>query len=104
MAPRRSKSVSRKKTLRSFTEVNNDGRYISKDPASAAKKAARQIIKKSVSKNGKLISVRETTIGSSKKIYTYKVKKVKVKSPVVIERKDGTITIYKYKIVAKSMN
>jgi Fe-S oxidoreductase len=106
MAPRRSKSRSRK-NLRSFTEVKNDGRYISKDPVSAAKKAARQLIKRSsrsVARKGKVISVRETTNGSAKKVYTYKVKKVKVKSPVVVERKDGTSTIYKYKMVAKSMN
>ena len=102
MALRKSRSRSRK-NLRTFTEVKNDGRYISKTPAAAAKKAGRQLIKRS-GRKGKIVSIRETTAGSAKKVFTYKVKKVKIKSPVVIDRKNGDSTIYKYKLVAKSMN
>ena len=105
MALRKSRSRSRRrsiKNLRTFTDTKNNGRYISKNPASAAKKAGRQQIKKSV--KAKVITIRETTNGSAKKEYTYKVKKVKLKCPVVIDRKDGSTTVYKSKLVAKSMN
>jgi len=106
MPLRKTRSRSRRrsrKNLRTFTDIKNNGRYISKDPVSAAKKAGRQHIKRSI-KKAKVITIRETTNGSAKKEYTYKVKKVNLKCPIIIKRKDGSTTVYKRKIVAKSMN
>jgi len=76
-----------------------EGRYISSTPIGAAKKAFTKIC----GRRKKLrISLRETTQGSNKKEFTYKISREKLKKPVV--RFSGTPNEFqiKYKIQAKS--
>lgn len=94
---------------RSFTVVNVEGspakkksvgRYISKDPSGAAKKAASQLFRK---KSAKKITftIRETTSGSAKKTYDYVAEKELLKKPVV-RVINGVIIENKYKISVKA--
>ena len=72
--------------IRTFTEEKHGGRYLSQFPHNAAKKAASQLFKKGET-GKKKITLRETTRGSSGKIYHYNVKRIR--SPVTITRRDG---------------
>ena len=93
---------------RSFTVVNvngkspkKTGRYVSSTPSSAVKKAFNEIVrhKKSKSKNKSIsvkLTVRETTEGSKKKEYSYKVKRVVLKEPRVVVLKNGDEIVYRY--------
>ena len=86
-------------THRRFTEVNHGGIYNSLTPVGAAKKAASQLFRQG--KTGTLkISVRETTNGSLKKVFHYNVKREE--NNTVVLRSDGSSTVYRYKLVAKS--
>lgn len=66
------------------------GRYISKTPSSAAKKAARRLFK-SGSKSARELTVyvRKTTRGSKREIYRYKAVLEVLRTPLVVN-KDGT--------------
>ena len=59
------------------------GRYNSKTPGGAAKKAATRLFKNT---NKKVIkfTIRQTTQGSDKKLYKYEAKRIKLDKPVVI--------------------
>ena len=94
------------KTDRSFTvSGKSGGRYISKTPAGAAKKAFTQKCKKT-NKKGVCsfeITLRETTQGSKQKVYKYKIKRTKLKTPLKVKFGKNDVTI-KFKVSAKSMN
>ena len=95
---------------RSFALVNvngkspkKTGRYVSSTPSSAAKKAFNEMVRhkksKSKSKNKSIsvnLTVRETTEGSKKKEYSYKVKRVVLKEPRVVVLKNGDEIVYRY--------
>jgi hypothetical protein len=76
----------------------NGGRYISSTPSSAAKKAYSQFA--SSAKKQLVICVRETTQGSAKKCFKYKVSRRKQNNEVNI---NGQPILFKYKIVTKAM-
>ena len=72
------------------TGLTNDdgGRFESKDPAGAARKAFNQACR---DKNIKgqctlVVKLQETTAGSRKKVYTYKLKRIKLKKPIIMVR------------------
>jgi hypothetical protein len=103
-----------KKQDRSFTIVgvesskgqkksksNEGGRYISKTPSGAARKAFTRACRNSKIKGvcTFIIRMRETTAGSDKKIFKYKLQRKLKKKPVEI---DGRV--YKYDTIIKSMN
>ena len=76
------------------------GRYVSKTPMRAAKKAASKICAQHKIKGActLVVTLKEITRGSAHKEYVYKVKRV-VK-PVTVERDDAKIT-FKYALIAK---
>lgn len=88
-----------RKEDRSFTVLtrNYGGRFISKNPASAAKKAYSQLGCKETC----LIKIQETTQGSKKKVYEYSVKRVKNENVVDFK---GNEVVFKYQIKVKSKN
>jgi hypothetical protein len=99
---------------RSFTvisvngkEKSEGGRYLSNNPSGAVRKAFNELLRKKNSKSkskskGKkgnvkmLLVLRETTEGSKKKEYSYKVKRVILKSPRRVELKNGQEIVYRY--------
>ena len=93
------------KTDRSFTITGKSGgRYISKTPAGAAKKAFTQKCKKS-NKKGVCsfdITLKETTQGSKNKTYKYKIKRTKLKTPLKVKLGKNDVII-KFKVSSKSM-
>lgn len=87
--------------------VSKTGRYLCSTPAGAAKKAFNELARKkmnkskSKSKNKKrslkmVIKIQETTEGSNKKEYTYRVKRVTLKEPRIVELKNGETITYRY--------
>lgn len=91
-------SVSRGNKRVNFT----GGRYISDSPMNAAKKAFSKACQFSHVK-GKCvmkITMRETTAGSAKKEFVYKVSRVY--NPITIER-DGETILYKYSVKIQSV-
>lgn len=74
------------------------GRYTSKTPAGAAKKAGTRLLKMK-KQQSTTITVRETTAGSKKKVYVYTVKIVPERKQVI---RDGKRIVYKYKTVIKA--
>tara|TARA_B100000795_G_scaffold2296_1_gene1596 strand:+ start:9454 stop:9762 length:309 start_codon:yes stop_codon:yes gene_type:complete len=93
-------------TVESSNVEKSGGRYTSKNPQAAAKKAASQLFKNAAKTKHKTkkqinLSLRETTIGSEKKIHEYVAKRIKLKTPKVIEIK-GVQIVYKYTIDVKA--
>jgi hypothetical protein len=89
---------------RSFVLVTSSGkhigRYISKSPAGAAKKAGSRILKK----KGQIsthVHIKETTQGSLKKTYKYIVRRQKLSQQKVVSLKGRRVT-YKYKTTVKA--
>lgn len=71
---------------------DNGGRYISKSPVGAAKKAFGVQARSMKSKPRKLtmiVTIQETTTGSSGKLFSYKVVRSKLKVPRVITKGGG---------------
>lgn len=98
-----SRSFTIESVYKNKTKLNySGGRYISASPSSAAKKAFTNIYN-SLNTNGKMsliITIRETTQDSNKKLYKYKVSRVKeIKT---IER-DGVNITYNFSTKVKSM-
>lgn len=95
-------------TIESSSIGHSGGRYISKSPLGAARKMATQLFKliKSEQKykiySGKTltISVRKTTSGSNKKLYTYTAKQIKLDKPIVANL-NGKKIVYKNKTIVK---
>jgi|TARA_Y100000389_G_C17427902_1_gene500708 hypothetical protein len=93
-------------TVESSNVQESGGRYTSKSPQAAAKKAASQLFKKAAKTKHKTkkqinLSLRETTVGSDKKIHEYVAKRIKLKTPKVIEIK-GVKIVYKFTIDVKA--
>lgn len=82
-------------------ELHKPGRYVSKTPMRAAKKALSKICAKHAIKGActLVITLKEITRGSDHKEYVYKVKRI-VK-PVVVERKDKSTTTFRYALTAE---
>ena len=78
------------------------GRYISTTPANAAKKAFSQYCRRhnKIRRFSLIIYLRETTNGSSHKIYKYKVSKVGEENEI---KRGGETIMYSYKIQIKSI-
>lgn len=95
---------------RKKVNIGSSGRYVSKSPVSAAKKAFGRICreKRYRGKCAMVVTVQETTQGSGGKTYSYKVSRDKLKEPLVISRGGGmfgsgeTITI-KFVVKAKAV-
>lgn len=81
------------------------GRFISKDPMGAAKKAFTQACREKKIKGQctLVIKVQETTAGSSKKVFVYKAKRIKRKEPLILTRGGVDIKI-QYDVEIKSSN
>ncbi len=77
------------------TKFSGKGRYISNEPSSAVSKAFTQICRvlKFTSATSLKIAIRETTQGSDKKIFYYKVSKIH--DPLKVKRDNVEVT-YKY--------
>lgn len=99
------KNASGKQGYRSFTVVGvgkhancktkfHGGKYVSKDASGAARKAFSELcrVKKIRGVCTLVVSIKETTQGSKKKVYTYKLKRHKLKQPVI--RFEGTDSEY----------
>ena len=50
-----------------------------------------------------VITLRETTLGSAKKEYTYKVSRVVLKEPRVVVLKNGDEIVYRYDTIVESL-
>jgi hypothetical protein len=93
------------------------GRYLCSNASGAGKKAFNELLRQKKSKKSKskskskkksgnvkmTITLQETTENSKKKEYTYKIKRVVLKSPRVVELKDGTRIVYKYDTKVESV-
>ena len=73
------------------------GRYNSKTPSGAAKKAATRLFR-STNKKSLKFTIRQTTQGSDKKLYKYEAKRIKLNKPVIVTIKGKEIK-YEYKTV-----
>jgi hypothetical protein len=104
-----------KESKRSFTIVhvstgtgkvkgssNLGGRYMSHTPSGAARKAGSQVCRATKIKGqcSLVVTLKETTAGSAKKEFKYRVKRVK--DPVTVVRNGQEVT-YNYKTVVHSM-
>lgn len=92
--------MSRSFTIESVKRGNKSikidgGRYLSESPMAAAKKAFSQACRFEGAKGkcSMTISIKETTAGSNKKIYTYKASRVIENKQV---ERDGIMINYKY--------
>lgn len=92
------KSRKLKENQRSFTVEGVEGsRYLGTSPLQAATKASRKL-------NLNPISLRETTKGSKKKVYSYVVEKIEEqKNPRTFINKSGKKVILKKKYILKSL-
>lgn len=95
-------------TIESITRVGKKvnytgGRYMSERPADAVRKV---FTKACTTKGNKActlqITIRETTQGSKKKTYTYKV--TRHYDPVEVTLKNGDVIEYDFRKTVKSMN
>ena len=88
---------------RKNSKIRHDGgRFISSTPAGAARKAFSQVYR-SLNAKGKIslvLNIRETTSGSNKKIYKYKVSKTNENKQI---ERDGTVIFYKYITKVKAL-
>lgn len=102
-------STSANKMSRTFTidKINdrsprNSGRYVSANPAGAARKAfSKYCNRKRGPCKGVKVSIKETTRGSAGKTFVYKLSRVY--DPVEVTR-DGVTIVYNYRTTIKSMN
>lgn len=78
------------------------GRYKSKSPSSAAKKAASRMFKMT-NKKHIVFTIRQTTQGTNKKMYKYRAENVKLDKPVILNIK-GVEIIYNHKIDIKPLS
>ncbi len=103
MVSRSTKRTPAAKT-RSFVLVTSSGktigRYLSKSPASAARKAGNRILKQ----KGQMsthVHIKETTQGSLKKSYKYLIRRVKLTKQKKVQLNGKTVS-YKYKTIVKA--
>ena len=89
-----------------FGKKDNGGRYTSKKgPDVAAKKAFSELCRTKRIKGvcTLIVSIRETTKNSAKKVFTYKLKRRKRSVPKIIKTKSGVEYVVNYEIVSESM-
>jgi len=81
----------RKPAQKSKATKFSGGRYVSSSPASAARKAFSSACraKKIKGQCTLIVTVQETTRGEDGKVYSYKLKRTKLKEPRVITRGGG---------------
>jgi len=72
------------------------GRYKSKTPSGAAKKAATRMFR-TTNKKSVVFTIRQTTQGTDKKLYKYRANQVKLDKPFILTIK-GVQIEYKYKV------
>lgn len=95
------KSVSSPRTFVVVSSTGKEkGRYVSRTPSAAAKKVGGRQLKAKNQKSA-TVRVRETTVGSKKKLYTYMVSLVQLPKRKIVMR-DGKRITYKYKTVVKA--
>jgi len=84
-----------------FAIKGSGGRYISKDPEGAARKAFSRLChrKRIRGQCAMIITVEETTQGSNGKTWTYKLTREKLATPIELNGR-----VIEYKPVAKAMN
>ena len=77
------------------------GRYVSRNPFGAAKKAFSELcrVKNIRGVCSLVISIKETTEGSNGKVFTYKLNRMKLKDPII--RLEGTKNEFKIMYVVK---
>ena len=92
---KRSFSVVRLAKRNEKDKSKTEGRYIARDAIGAAKKAFNRECRQSKIKGQctLIIILKETTQGSKKKRYVYKMKRVKLQKPIKIDRNNESITI-----------
>lgn len=90
-------------TIDSSQTKSKGGRFISADPGSAAKKAARRLFRETPKRQQIRFALRETTRGSDRGLFYYSATKSKLSSPIVVKRGDSEIRIeYSYDVKACS--
>ena len=111
------KNSSGKSGFRSFTVINatksgacktkfgSGGLYKSRTPVAAAKKAFNELCRTKRIRGvcTLFITVRETTRDSKKKQFVYKIRRNKLKNPILLEGNKGTYAI-EYQSQAKAVN
>ena len=110
-------SSSGKQGMRSFTVVEvskhggcktkfNAGRYISRNPVGAAKKAFNSFcrVKKIRGVCTLVVTVRETTSGSKGKAFSYKLHRRKLKEPMIMLEGSPNEFVIEYTVDAKSVD
>ncbi len=81
------------------------GRYISKTPSSAAKKAARRLFQKASKGTRELtVYIRKTTRGSKREIYRYKAVLEVLRTPLIVNKEGTKIEVKnKVKVVSEDL-
>ena len=109
------KSSSGKSGLRSFAVVgatrqgacktkSHRGRYIGRTPAGAARKAFSELcrVKRIRGICTLFVTIKETTQGSARKQYTYKLNRRKLKTPLIMMEGTDKEFVIEYGVTAKS--
>ena len=110
------KNASGKQGYRSFTVVGvgkqsgcktkfHGGKYVSRTASGAARKAFSELcrIKKIRGVCTLTVSVKETTQGSSKKVYTYKLNRHRLKKPMIMQEGTDNEYVIQYGVKGKSL-
>lgn len=111
------KNASGKEGYRSFTVIDvgkhggcktkfHGGKYISKNPGGAAKKAFKELcrIKRIKGVCTLIVTIRETTKNSAKKAYSYKLNRRKLAKPLIMMEGSNKEYLIEYKTESKSTN
>ena len=109
------KSSSGKSGLRSFAVVgatrqgacktkSHRGRYLGRNPAAAARKAFTELcrVKRIRGVCTLFVTVQETTQGSARKQFTYKLQRRKLKNPLIMMEGTPNEYVIEYEVKAKS--
>ena len=101
----------RKSAAGKKVKFSEEGRYVSRTPVSAAKKAFGRICKdrKMKGKCSMIVTVQETTRGENGNVFSYKVERSKLKEPIEITRGGGLLgggqtIVIKYGVGAKAVS
>jgi hypothetical protein len=86
------------------TKFGGGGKYVSKNPGSAVKKAFRELcrIKRIRGVCTLVVTIRETTQGSKKKVYSYKCQRKKLPQPKIMMEGTNNEYVIEYKMEAKA--
>ena len=110
------KNASGRDGYRSFTIVNvgkqggcktkfHGGKYVSKTPVQAARKAFTELcrVKRIRGVCTLVVSVQETTSGSSKKVFSYKLNRLKLKQPMIMQEGTDNEYVIEYETKVKAL-